>query len=58
MDSKLNTISHGKRLRVDDFDLAIESVQDMDVNERITRENKMSRITTGPLKFTQSKNGV
>ena len=58
MDGKLNTASHGKRSRVNDFDLAIEFVEDMDVNKRITRENKMSRITTSPLKFTQSEDGV
>uniref|UniRef100_F6GX77 Uncharacterized protein n=1 Tax=Vitis vinifera TaxID=29760 RepID=F6GX77_VITVI len=58
MDGKLNTASHGKRSRVDEFDLAIESVEDMDVNERITRGNKMSTITTSPLKFTQSEDGV
>ena len=58
MDGKLNTTSHGKRSRVDDFDLTIESVEDMDGNERITRENKMSTITTSPLKFTQSEDGV
>ena len=58
MDGKLNTTSHGQRSRVDDFDPTIESVQDMDVNQRITRINKMSRITTIPLKFTQSEEGV
>ena len=58
MDGKLNTASHGKCSRVDDFDLAIESVEDMDGNEIITRENKMSTITTSLLKFTQSEDGV
>ncbi|KAJ9690534.1 hypothetical protein PVL29_012934 [Vitis rotundifolia] len=57
LDGKLKTASHGKRSRVDDFDLGIESVQDMDVNERITKGNKRSRSTTSPLKFTQSEDG-
>lgn len=57
LDGKLKSASHGKRSRVDDFDLGIESVQDMDVNERITRGNKRSRSTTSPLKFTQSEDG-
>lgn len=57
LDGKLKTASHGKRLRVDDFDVGIESVQDMDVNDRIRRGNKKSRSTTSPLKFTQSEDG-
>lgn len=57
LDSKLKTASHGKRLRVDDYDLGIESVHDKDVNDRTTRGNKRSRSTTSPLKFTQSEDG-
>ena len=57
LDSKLKTASHGKRLRADDYDMGIESVQDMDVNDRTKRVNKKSRSTTSPMKFTESEDG-
>ncbi|CAH2062631.1 unnamed protein product [Thlaspi arvense] len=56
LDSKLKTASHGKRARIDDYDVGIESIQDMDVNDKANR-NKRSRSTTSPLKFTQAEDG-
>lgn len=49
LDTKLRTASHGKRVRVDDY-VGMESIQDMDVDEHITRGKKRSRSTTSPLK--------
>ncbi|XP_047317517.1 guanylate-binding protein 3-like [Impatiens glandulifera] len=59
LDSKLRTASHGKRSRVDDFDMGVESVQDddMDINngERgSVRGYKRSRSTNSPLKTTST----
>ncbi|XP_043689451.1 guanylate-binding protein 2-like [Telopea speciosissima] len=56
LDSKLKTTSHGKRLRVEDYDVAVESVQDMGV-DNVIRERKRSKSTTSPLKVTQCEDG-
>ncbi|XP_061353620.1 uncharacterized protein LOC133298367 isoform X2 [Gastrolobium bilobum] len=56
LDSKLNTASHGKRLRVDD-DIGVESFQDMDMSPRIVRGTKRTRSTSSPLKYTQPEDG-
>ncbi|KAF7803401.1 guanylate-binding protein 1-like [Senna tora] len=56
LDSKLKTVSHGKRLRVDD-EIGIESVQDMDMSPRIIRGSKRSRSTTSPLKNLHPEDG-
>ncbi|XP_042519196.1 myosin-13-like [Macadamia integrifolia] len=55
LDSKLKT-THGKRLRVEDCDVAVESVRDMEV-DNIIRGRKRSKSTTSPLKVTQSEDG-
>ncbi|KAA8515208.1 hypothetical protein F0562_018387 [Nyssa sinensis] len=57
LDSKLKTASHGKRTRIDDYEMGVESVHDMDNNDKIIRGNKRSRSTTSPLKFTQPEDG-
>ncbi|XP_010245575.1 PREDICTED: guanylate-binding protein 1-like [Nelumbo nucifera] len=57
LDSKLKTASHGKRSRLDDHDGGLESVQDMDVDDKIIRGRKRSKSTTSPLKYAQSEDG-
>ncbi|XWS19647.1 hypothetical protein CRYUN_Cryun31cG0033600 [Craigia yunnanensis] len=57
LDSKLKTASHGKRLRADDCEMGVGSVQDMDMSDRILRANKKSRSTTSPLRYSQSVDG-
>ncbi|KAI3424626.1 GB1/RHD3-type G domain-containing protein [Psidium guajava] len=56
LDSKLKTASLGKRLRADDADIGMESVQDMDI-DKASRVNKRSRSTTSPLKHIQPEDG-
>ncbi|KAG5561743.1 hypothetical protein RHGRI_004705 [Rhododendron griersonianum] len=55
--NKLKTASHGKRLRIDDFEMGVESVQDMDVDDTAVRENKRSKTMTSSLKGQQSEDG-
>ncbi|XP_062160855.1 uncharacterized protein LOC133868068 [Alnus glutinosa] len=57
LDSKLKTASHGKRPRVDDFEMGVESVQDMDTTDKIMRANKKTKSTTSPLKTMPSEDG-
>ena len=57
LDSKLKTASHGKRLRVDDGEMGMESVQDMDTSDRILRVNKRARSTNSPMRYTQPEDG-
>ncbi|XWS15786.1 hypothetical protein CRYUN_Cryun34aG0031700 [Craigia yunnanensis] len=57
LDSKLKTASHGKRLRADDCEVGVGSVQDMDMSDRILRANKKSRSTTSPLRYSQLEDG-
>ncbi|XP_007025528.2 PREDICTED: guanylate-binding protein 7 [Theobroma cacao] len=57
LDSKLKTASRGKRLRGDDFEMGVGSVQEMDTSDRILRANKKSRSTTSPLRYSQSEDG-
>ena len=57
LDNKLRTASRVKRARVDDYETGFESVQDMDVDDKVARENKRSKSTTSPLKFTQAEDG-
>ncbi|XP_022723463.1 guanylate-binding protein 6-like isoform X2 [Durio zibethinus] len=57
LDSKLKTASHGKRLRADDYEMGVGSVQDMDTSDRILRANKKLRSTTSPLGYSQSEDG-
>ncbi|XP_014493951.1 guanylate-binding protein 1 [Vigna radiata var. radiata] len=51
-DGKLNTVSHGKRMRVDD-----DFGDDMDVSPRIAKVTKRTRSTSSPLKYTQPEDG-
>ncbi|CAJ1939156.1 unnamed protein product [Sphenostylis stenocarpa] len=51
-DGKLNTASHGKRMRVDD-----NLGDDMDVSPRIVKATKRTRTTSSPLKYTQPEDG-
>ncbi|KAK4345063.1 hypothetical protein RND71_035239 [Anisodus tanguticus] len=57
LDSKLRTASHGKRARIDEYEAGVESVHDMDTNDRPTRGNKRSKSTTSPLKFASPEDG-
>lgn len=57
LDSKLKTASHGKRYRVDDYEMGVESVQDMDGSDKVNRVNKRSRSTSSPLKNTHPEDG-
>lgn len=57
MDSKLKAASHGKRIRTDDIEMGVASVQDMGTNDRNPRPSKKSRSTTSPLKHTQPEDG-
>lgn len=57
LDSKLKTASHGKRPRVDDFEMGFDSVQDMDTSDKILRGNKRSRSTNSPLKSVHPEDG-
>jgi chromosome segregation ATPase len=54
---QLKTASHGKRPRVDDFEMGVESVQDMDTTDKIMRANKKTKSTTSPLKTMPSEDG-
>ncbi|XP_042478559.1 myosin-3 [Macadamia integrifolia] len=56
LDSKLKTTSRGKRPRFEDNDVAVESVQDMDV-DMVIRERKRSKSTISPLKVAHSEGG-
>ncbi|RWR89610.1 guanylate-binding protein 2 [Cinnamomum micranthum f. kanehirae] len=56
LDTKLRTASQGKRVRVDDY-MGVESIQDMDADEQITRGKKRSRSTTSPLKMHTEDGG-
>lgn len=55
-DSKLNTTSCGKRLKVDDV-TDVYSVQDMDMIPRIVNCTKKSNITSSPLKHKPQDDG-
>ncbi|KAJ7947028.1 Guanylate-binding family protein [Quillaja saponaria] len=59
LDSKLKTASHGKRLRVDECEMGVESVQDMDTSPcpKILRGSKRSRSNKSPLKYTHLEDG-
>ncbi|KAI8001577.1 Guanylate-binding protein 4 [Camellia lanceoleosa] len=57
LDNKLKTQSHGKRVRADGYEIGVDSVQDMDINEKGVRGNKRSRSMTSPLKTTQPEDG-
>lgn len=57
LDSKLRTASHGKRSRVDDYEMDVDSVQDGELSDRILRVNKRSRSTTSPLNHAQTEDG-
>ncbi|KAF8409185.1 hypothetical protein HHK36_005259 [Tetracentron sinense] len=57
LDSKLKTASHRKRVRLDDFDVGVESVQDMEVDDKINRGRKRSKNTSSPLKYTHPEEG-
>ncbi|XP_027347044.1 guanylate-binding protein 1-like [Abrus precatorius] len=54
LDSKMNSASHGKRLRVDDID---NIGDDMEISPRIVKAAKRTRSTSSPLKYTQPEDG-
>ncbi|KAK3438457.1 hypothetical protein EUGRSUZ_C03068 [Eucalyptus grandis] len=56
LDSKLKTASLGKRLRADDGEIGMDSVEEMDI-DKPSRGNKRSRSTTSPLKHIQPEDG-
>ncbi|EEF50807.1 guanylate-binding protein 1 [Ricinus communis] len=57
LDNKLKATSHGKRLRSDDVEMGVGSVQDMGTNNRSLRQSKKSRSTSSPLKYTHPEDG-
>ncbi|KAL3519832.1 hypothetical protein ACH5RR_017981 [Cinchona calisaya] len=57
LDGKLRTASHGKRVRVDDYEMGIESIHDVGTNDKATRGNKRSKSTSSPLKFSTPEDG-
>lgn len=57
LDSKLKTASHGKRPRVEDYEMGVESVQDMDTSDKTLRGNKRTRSTTSPVNYTHTEDG-
>ncbi|KAJ4839705.1 hypothetical protein Tsubulata_012685 [Turnera subulata] len=57
LDGKLRAASHGKRLRTDDGEMGVGSVQDMGTGDRYLRLNKRSRSTTSPLMHAQPEDG-
>ncbi|KAL8158472.1 hypothetical protein V2J09_000009 [Rumex salicifolius] len=54
LDGKLKTASHGKRPRMDDYDMGGDSVQEGGANERVTRDHKKRRSTLSPYQYTTS----
>lgn len=56
LDSKLKTASHGKRHRAEHYDIGVESVQDMEVDER-SRGRKKSKSTQSPMKTPVTEDG-
>ncbi|WOH11889.1 hypothetical protein DCAR_0831385 [Daucus carota subsp. sativus] len=58
LDSKLKTASRGKRVRVDDYEGGMESVHDVDLNDRKSRGNKRTRSTTSPLKTPEDGGSI
>ncbi|KAL3522365.1 hypothetical protein ACH5RR_015199 [Cinchona calisaya] len=57
LDGKLRTASHGKRVRVDDYEMGIESIHDLGTNDKASRGNKRSKSTSSPLKFSPPEDG-
>lgn len=57
LDSKLRTASHGKRMRSENYDMGVESVHDMDLDDKISRGRKRSKSTTSPFKHMQAEDG-
>ncbi|KAK2991854.1 hypothetical protein RJ640_030029 [Escallonia rubra] len=57
LDSKLRTASRGKRVRLEDYEMGVESVHDMDTNDKALRGNKRSKSTTSPLQFAMPEDG-
>ncbi|TXG47473.1 hypothetical protein EZV62_026767 [Acer yangbiense] len=57
LDSKLKAASHGKRVRVDDYEMGVGSVQEMNTDDKNLRANKRSRSTTSPIMYTQPEDG-
>ncbi|KAJ0017295.1 hypothetical protein Pint_10506 [Pistacia integerrima] len=57
LDNKLRATSHGKRVRAEDCEVGVGSVQDMETDDKVVRANKRSRSTTSPLKYTQPEDG-
>ena len=56
-DGKLKTASHGKRVRVEDYELGVESIHDVGANDKASRGNKRSKSTSSPLKFSTPEDG-
>ena len=48
LDAKLKTASHGKRLRVDDLEMGVDSVGDADLNDTIAQGRKKFKYAGGP----------
>ncbi|GAV87507.1 GBP domain-containing protein/GBP_C domain-containing protein [Cephalotus follicularis] len=57
LDSKLKAVSHGKRVRADNDEMGVGSVQDMDTSDKILRANKRTRSTSSPSMHTLPEDG-
>ncbi|KAH8493778.1 hypothetical protein H0E87_020511 [Populus deltoides] len=55
LDGKLKAASHGKRIRTEDVEMGVGSVQDTGTDDR--RVKKRSRSTTSPVMLTQPEDG-
>ncbi|WCJ27102.1 Guanylate-binding family protein [Euphorbia peplus] len=55
--SRLNTVPTGKRVRADDVEMGVGSVQEIGTNDRSFRHSKKSRSTTSPFKHTHPEDG-
>ncbi|GAA0160533.1 heterotrimeric G-protein [Lithospermum erythrorhizon] len=57
LDSKLRTASHGKRPRVEDHEIGVESVHDKDMHDKVVRGSKRSKSTSSPFKLATPEDG-
>lgn len=57
LDGKLKTASHGKRLRIDEYEMGVDSIHDAGTNDKPSRGNKRSKSTSSPYKLTSPEDG-
>lgn len=57
LDGKLKTASHGKRLRIDEYEMGVDSIHDAGTNDKPSRGNKRSKSTNSPFKLSTPEDG-